>query len=210
MAVEGHQQLACKMCHRATRSRVLDSLESSSVPAGRRDLHPQGRSLRRRGLFQTDAGVGDAGTSMPNSDPLEHPRVTLPKNLSETLKRLEDAELETLLREVNAEAERRGVMKPVRRYQRRKLCQSLRSRRGRARFGRAGRPSSGKGKPYQGLLLGRHEASSNCPHVPPLAFGREPGPGPAGEVKKVSGVRYDWPREPSHTLRLASGSGGGD
>jgi hypothetical protein len=50
---------------------------------------------------------------MPNSDPLEHPRVTLPKNLSETLKRLEDAELETLLREVTAEAERRGVMKSM-------------------------------------------------------------------------------------------------
>jgi hypothetical protein len=50
---------------------------------------------------------------MPDGDPLEHPRVILPKNLSETLKRLEDAELETLLREVTAEAERRGVMKPV-------------------------------------------------------------------------------------------------
>jgi hypothetical protein len=50
---------------------------------------------------------------MSDSDPLEHPRVTLPKNLSETLKRLEDAELETLLREVIAEAERRGVMKSV-------------------------------------------------------------------------------------------------
>jgi len=50
---------------------------------------------------------------MPDSDPPEHPRVTLPKNLSETLKRLADAELETLLREVIAEAERRGVMKPL-------------------------------------------------------------------------------------------------
>jgi hypothetical protein len=50
---------------------------------------------------------------MPDSDPFEHPRVTLPKNLSETLKRLEDAELVTLLREVTTEAERRGVMKPV-------------------------------------------------------------------------------------------------
>ena len=50
---------------------------------------------------------------MPDSDPTEHPRVTLPKNLSETLKRLGDAELEMLLREVIAEAERRGVMKPV-------------------------------------------------------------------------------------------------
>jgi hypothetical protein len=46
-----------------------------------------------------------ANPSMPDSDPLGHPRVTLPKNLSETLKRLEDAELETLLREVIAEAE---------------------------------------------------------------------------------------------------------
>jgi hypothetical protein len=50
---------------------------------------------------------------MPDTDPLKHPRVTLPKNLSETLKRLEDAELVTLLREVTTEAERRGVMKPV-------------------------------------------------------------------------------------------------
>ena len=50
---------------------------------------------------------------MPDSDPPEHPRVTLPKNLSETLRGLEDAELVTLLREVTTEAERRGVMKPV-------------------------------------------------------------------------------------------------
>jgi hypothetical protein len=50
---------------------------------------------------------------MPDRDPLEHPRVTLPKNLSEALKRLEDAELETLLREVIAEAERRGIGRPT-------------------------------------------------------------------------------------------------
>jgi hypothetical protein len=50
---------------------------------------------------------------MPDSDPSEHPKVTLPKNLSETLKRLQDAELETLLREVTAEAERRSMMKAV-------------------------------------------------------------------------------------------------
>jgi len=50
---------------------------------------------------------------MPDSDHLAHPKVTLPKNLSETLKRLEDAELVTLLREVTTEAERRGVMRPV-------------------------------------------------------------------------------------------------
>ena len=43
--------------------------------------------------------------------PLEHPRVTLPTNLSETLKRLEDAELVTLFREISAELERRGMMK---------------------------------------------------------------------------------------------------
>jgi hypothetical protein len=71
------------------------------------------------------------------------------------------------------------------------------------------RPSGGEGEPYQGLSLDRHEASSNCPDVPTLTIGREPGPGPAGEVKKVTGVRNDWPREPSHTLRLAFGSGGG-
>ena len=45
--------------------------------------------------------------------PLEHPRVTLPTNLAETLKRLQDAELVTLFREVTVEIERRGVMKPV-------------------------------------------------------------------------------------------------
>jgi hypothetical protein len=54
-----------------------------------------------------------ADPSMPDSDPLEHPRVTLPNNLSETLKRLQDTELETLLREVTAEAKRRGVLKPA-------------------------------------------------------------------------------------------------
>jgi hypothetical protein len=50
---------------------------------------------------------------MPDRDPVEHPRVTLPKNLLEALKRLGDAELETLLREVIAEAERRGVGRPM-------------------------------------------------------------------------------------------------
>ena len=129
---------------------------------------------------------------MPDSDPSEHPRVTLPKNLSETLKRLEDAELETLLREVIAEAERRGVMKPVNTVARAANCAS-RQVPGAAEqeFGRTGRSSSGKGKPYQGVPLDRHEASSNCPDVPALTIGREPGPGPAGEVKKVTGVRYE-------------------
>lgn len=45
--------------------------------------------------------------------PLENPRVTLPKHLSETLNRLEDAELLTLFREVTVEVERRAAMKPV-------------------------------------------------------------------------------------------------
>jgi hypothetical protein len=40
-------------------------------------------------------------------------RVTLPKNLPQTLKRLEDAELETLLREVTAEADRRAASRPT-------------------------------------------------------------------------------------------------
>ena len=48
---------------------------------------------------------------MPDSDPEERSRVTLPKNLPESLKRLEDAELETLLREVTAEADRRTAAK---------------------------------------------------------------------------------------------------
>lgn len=46
---------------------------------------------------------------MPNRAPLQHPRVTLPKNLSEALKRLQDAEIEKLLREVIVEAERHGL-----------------------------------------------------------------------------------------------------
>ena len=50
---------------------------------------------------------------MPDRDPLQRARVTLPKNLPETLKLLTDAELETLLREVIAEVDRRGVMKPT-------------------------------------------------------------------------------------------------
>jgi hypothetical protein len=54
-----------------------------------------------------------SGPSMPDRDPVDHPRVILPKNLSEALKRLQDIELERLLREVIAEAERRGVPKPV-------------------------------------------------------------------------------------------------
>jgi hypothetical protein len=49
--------------------------------------------------------------------PLEHPRVTLPKNLAETLKRLEDAELVTLFREVTVEVERRGMTVPAAKIQ---------------------------------------------------------------------------------------------
>jgi hypothetical protein len=50
---------------------------------------------------------------MPDRDPVDQPRVILPKNLSEALKRLQDIELDRLLREVIAEVERRGVPKPV-------------------------------------------------------------------------------------------------
>ena len=66
--------------------------------------------------------------------PLEHPRVTLPKNLAETLKRLEDAELVTLFREVTVEIERRGVMKPVNAVAAPKLFRPPRPRRDRARI----------------------------------------------------------------------------
>jgi hypothetical protein len=55
--------------------------------------------------------------------PLEHPRVTLPKNLAETLKRLEDAELVTLFREVTVEVERRGMTVPAAKVQGRQ-CKS--------------------------------------------------------------------------------------
>ena len=45
---------------------------------------------------------------MPDSDPEERSRVTLPKNLPESLKRLEDAELGSAsCVEVAAEADRR-------------------------------------------------------------------------------------------------------
>jgi DNA invertase Pin-like site-specific DNA recombinase len=41
------------------------------------------------------------------------PTVTLPRNLTETLKRLEDGDLETLQRAVNAEVKRRRAAKPA-------------------------------------------------------------------------------------------------
>lgn len=41
------------------------------------------------------------------------PRVTLPRNLSATLRGLEDVELETLQREVTAEIKRRSSAKPM-------------------------------------------------------------------------------------------------
>jgi DNA invertase Pin-like site-specific DNA recombinase len=46
--------------------------------------------------------------SNPDDDPVL-PKVTLPKNLPDVLKRLSDIEVEALLRDVTAEAERRGV-----------------------------------------------------------------------------------------------------
>jgi hypothetical protein len=123
---------------------------------------------------------------MPDRDPVEPPRVTLPKNLSETLKRLEDAELETLLREVIGGGTARSS--EARAYSRSAANSASPQVPGAAEqgFGCAGRPSSGEGKPHQGISLGRHEASSNRPYVPPLAIDREQGFGYAGEVKEVT------------------------
>jgi hypothetical protein len=48
----------------------------------------------------------------PADDDRAVPKVTLPKNLPEMLKRLDDLELRALLNDVTAEAERRGVTLP--------------------------------------------------------------------------------------------------
>ena len=122
---------------------------------------------------------------MPDRDPLEHPRVTLPKNLSEALKRLGDAELETLLREVIAEAERRGVGRPVHTASATNSASPQVPGAAEQGFGCTGRPSHGEGQPYQGLTFGRHEATGNRPDVPSLAIGREQRLEYAGEVKEV-------------------------
>ena len=55
---------------------------------------------------------GSAG-SMSANEPPAPPRVTLPRNLSTTLRGLEDVELETLQREVTAEIKRRRSAKPT-------------------------------------------------------------------------------------------------
>ena len=54
---------------------------------------------------------GAAGSTSVNEPPAP-PRVTLPRNLSATLRGLEDVELETLQREVVAEMKRRRSAKP--------------------------------------------------------------------------------------------------
>lgn len=54
---------------------------------------------------------GTAGSASVKESPAP-PRVTLPRNLSATLRGLEDVELETLQREVDAEIKRRGSTKP--------------------------------------------------------------------------------------------------
>ena len=53
---------------------------------------------------------GSAGSTSAN-DPPTPPRVTLPRNLSATLRGLEDGDLETLQREVAAEIRRRRSLK---------------------------------------------------------------------------------------------------
>jgi len=55
---------------------------------------------------------GAAGSTSVNEQPAP-PRVTLPRNLSATLRGLEDVELETLQREVTAEIKRRSAAKPM-------------------------------------------------------------------------------------------------
>ena len=55
---------------------------------------------------------GSAGSTSANEPPTP-PRVTLPRNLSATLRGLEDGDLETLQREVAAEAKRRRSVKPM-------------------------------------------------------------------------------------------------
>ena len=101
---------------------------------------------------------------MPDRDPLEHPRVTLPKNLSEALKRLGDAELETLLREVIAEAERRGVGRPVHTAPPRVPAPKFQAR----QIKRSGcRQTFPRGRSTLSRLhIGRHEATGNRPDVP--------------------------------------------
>ena len=53
-----------------------------------------------------------AGSTSVN-EPLAPPRVTLPRNISTTLRGLEDVDLETLHREVAAEIKRRRSAKPT-------------------------------------------------------------------------------------------------
>lgn len=55
---------------------------------------------------------GAAGSTSVNEQPAP-PRVTLPRNLSATLRGLEDVDLETLQREVAAEIKRRRSAKPT-------------------------------------------------------------------------------------------------
>jgi len=55
---------------------------------------------------------GAAGSTSVNEQPAP-PRVTLPRNLSATLRGLEDVELETLQREVAVEVKRRRSAKPM-------------------------------------------------------------------------------------------------
>lgn len=50
---------------------------------------------------------------IPDDNRAALPRVTLPRNLPDILKRLEDVELEALYREVCAEAERRGLKRAL-------------------------------------------------------------------------------------------------
>ena len=71
------------------------------------------RHCRRNGIVKPVERHVEVGLG-PVKEPPAPPRVTLPRNLSATLRGLEDVELETLQREVAAELKRRTSVKAVR------------------------------------------------------------------------------------------------
>jgi hypothetical protein len=70
------------------------------------------RHCCRDGIVKPVERHVEAGLA-PVKEPPAPPRVTLPRNLSATLRGLEDVELETLQREVAAEIKRRTSAKPA-------------------------------------------------------------------------------------------------
>ena len=70
------------------------------------------RHCRRNGIVKPVERHVEVGLG-PVKEPPAPPRVTLPRNLSATLRGLEDVELETLQREVAVEVKRRTSVKPA-------------------------------------------------------------------------------------------------